>query len=1434
MRMRIAGWWMAAAMAVVVTTAFGEGQTEDTALTPAAVTLENEVQNWDGTPKAVTVKTEPAELAVKVTYDGSETLPSAAGAYPVVAEVTEEGYEGRAEGSLIIVEPGQWMVVDLSGGTNAAAYPVSFPDREPEYSTNTLIFRRIPAGTYTMGSPENEVGRGQGAMTNTFENVRFDVVEYKEETQRTVILTNDYWMEAYAVLHWRLITPAKIEWDLPSYEDLRGSSQGMTWPQANWMDEGSILRILRDKTGLTFDLPTEEQWEYACRAGTTTALYSGWNLTTPEKCPHLENLPWQNAWGMWGMLKGWERCLNRLGAKEAIVRGGGDLFYRNPASCRAATRGVTDTGSGGSIYEETGHGFSLPVEGISSRLVCPVDASLTFERIGNRYCTEKVKLTATTGTEGLGWVTYAVVDGVGVVSGDELTFRGAGTTTVRASVGDWTNATQTITVKKTPARVWLEDVMQYSDGLPKTVRVVTEPADLAVEVTYDEKTVAPTAAGTYMVTATVKDDWYEGSATGTFWVVARTVVDVQPGRYLSVDLSGGPEAVSFPTQLLDGPPLGGWGDEYKTTKLLLRKVDAGIFTMGSPYGELGRQTNETPHAVTLTDAHWMGVFEVTQKQWELVTGKNPAIHQGANRPVENVSYDDIRGAEAGTNWPTAAWVDAGSFLGTLRAKTGLTFDLPTEAQWEHACRAGTTTALNSGRDLLTTNQCLNLAELGRYTNNLADGRGGHSGGTTDVGTYLPNAWGLYDMHGNAAEWCLDGENRFSYWGSSSLIYLPIPQSYGSSAVTNPVGVMETNRVVRGGGWTDWAEGCRSARREVLGHSNRNARTGFRLECAAGRDIVFEPIGTRLVTEKVALRVSSGVEGRGSGWSFGVASGPGEVKDGILSFTGVGEVVVTATVGPGGGHGAVTLAQTAVVERVEAKVTVGGKAHVYDGTPKGVTVETEPTGLDVRVTYNGSTNEPTAPGLYRVRVDAVGEFVEGEEECTMVIVKPGRYLVVDLSGGPGAERFPVRELAGVPEGGWSEEYKTEKLVLRWVEPGRFMMGSPESEPGRPERAEGIEEWDIGYSFQYYYPLEEPHHSVDLTEGYWLGVFELTQRQWELVMGNNPSSMAGADRPVEQVSYDMIRGATAGGYWPTSNAVDEDSFMGVLRKKTELVFDLPTEAQWEMACRAGTTTGLNSGRELTDPNECPHMAEVARYAGNGAGAGTAPVGQYLPNEWGLHDMHGNVGEWCFANDYSHQMAYDWEYALSQDYTNSLPQTDPKGGACGIKGGAWNLPAHACRSAARVTTISRSTNFWANGVRLKPGFRVACGAGEVPGNPYTEESPVAVEKAWLDRYAAALAAAGGDYEVAAVADWDGDGAAAWEEYVAGTSPEDKGDVFKVTGWTWEGGEMVPEYGPKDEGTRTYTVEAADEVGETYKPIPEVGAAGSRRFYRVRVEMK
>lgn len=278
---------------------------------------------------------------------------------------------------------------------------------------------------------------------------------------------------------------------------------------------------------------------------------------------------------------------------------------------------------------------------------------------------------------------------------------------------------------------------------------------------------------------------------------------VRTGNYLVIDLSGGPDAASYPLSYLDAEPQGGWTDEYKTEKLVLRRIQPGTFTMGSPADEVGRNSDEDQHTVTLTKSFYMGVFEVTQRQWELVMGSNPSYYRGNARPVETVSYNMIRGSSLGARWPSSSEVDPTSFIGMIRAKTGLGFDLPTEAQWEYACRAGTTTALNSGKNLTSTSSGANMNEVGRYAHNQSDGKGGYSSAHTTVGSYNPNEWGLYDMHGNVYEWCLDWYNHAS-----------LPDA------TDPVGASSgSRRVDRGGCWQWDASDCRSARRRYSSPSN---------------------------------------------------------------------------------------------------------------------------------------------------------------------------------------------------------------------------------------------------------------------------------------------------------------------------------------------------------------------------------------------------------------------------------------------------------------------------------------------------------------------------------------------------------------------------------------------------------------------------------------
>ena len=323
------------------------------------------------------------------------------------------------------------------------------------------------------------------------------------------------------------------------------------------------------------------------------------------------------------------------------------------------------------------------------------------------------------------------------------------------------------------------------------------------------------AGGPYHIVWDSANDWPEGHSSE--FTVTATATEYNNPLYLVVDLNTG--AVTPSTT---GPDLS--DDTCRTTELWLRRIPKGTFTMGSPISEVGRRegvsvtSKETQHQVTLTEDFYIGVFEITQKQYSLIYGSNPSYYKGDTRPAEQVSYNSIRGtgSTAGAGWPTYGHaVDSGSFLGKLRAKTGQTFDLPTEAQWEYACRAGTTTALNTGKNLTSMGKDSAMDEAGRYQYNQKDCKGGYFSYYTRVGSYLPNAWGLYDMHGNVYEWCLD-------WYQEDL---------GSSAVTDPVGASSgSDRVVRGGGWDEEALRCRSAYRHNLGPYGiyRSNYGGFRV------------------------------------------------------------------------------------------------------------------------------------------------------------------------------------------------------------------------------------------------------------------------------------------------------------------------------------------------------------------------------------------------------------------------------------------------------------------------------------------------------------------------------------------------------------------------------------------------------------------------------
>ena len=277
------------------------------------------------------------------------------------------------------------------------------------------------------------------------------------------------------------------------------------------------------------------------------------------------------------------------------------------------------------------------------------------------------------------------------------------------------------------------------------------------------------------------------------------------------------------------------------------------------------------------------------------------------------------------------------------------------------------------------------------------------------------------------------------------------------------------------------------------------------------------------------------------------------------------------------------------------------------------------------------NEGSRYGPYNVSYESGGRRYYGMIDSVTADWRGPREIPVVLREYTGPKVGDIKTIT-LPGGATME--------MIYVAPGSFMMGSPASEEGH-------------YG-------DETQHRVTLTKGYWLGKYEVTQAQWESVMRENPSEFNGHDRPVENVSWE-----------------DCQLFIRKINSQLNCGARLPTEAEWEYACRAGSTGPYGGNGNLDD---------MGWYYGNSGGQ-THPVGQKRANTWGFYDMHGNVLEWC--ND---------RYG---DYGGAT--TDPTGPAsgesCVLRGGSWRGDTRRCRSANR--------NGDDPGYRYD-GFRLACSAG------------------------------------------------------------------------------------------------------------------------------
>ncbi len=666
---------------------------------------------------------------------------------------------------------------------------------------------------------------------------------------------------------------------------------------------------------------------------------------------------------------------------------------------------------------------------------------------------------------------------------------------------------------------------------------------------------------------------------------------VSPGyeNYLIVDVSGGTNAASWPVTVAQAVPDLLTDPAYRTSKVVLKLIGSGSFKMYGSYD------------VTLTRPFYIGVFELTQDQCVNMTGSAYASKDyGATRPANHFRFADLRGSTndaAGWGWPADNLVASNSLIGRLRAKTGSdNFDLPTSAQWEYASRAGTATHFYNGTDENPADgtdfsMVTNIARCKANNTIPIDGYTGHA----PAGSYLPNAWGIYDTHGNVAELLLD-----RYWTEAAY------------AGTDPLGPTNVNnRVLRGGQ-------SGSPNTSYLKNTVVNAADPEKVYSAG-------VMGTRL-----ALRLP--------------------------------EDETLGQAGEGGGEEAVITRVDPVPVPVVSWATLPGAVYgVFRSASPAGPFETQ---IGAELTGTGGllsmADTSAAGGAYHYRVEQLA---------------PGyaRYMIVDVSAGAGAVSWPVSYTNVIPDLLTDSGYKMDRIVLKLLPPDTYSMRQPEK-TGVP---------------------------VTLTRPFYAGVFEVTCAQYTRVTGIDKGLTA---YPVGNVSYNSLRGGTADGVnWPaTSNSVAASSFMGLLQAKTAggggtLLFDLPTDAQWEYACRAGTSSHFNNGRNAASTNDWAALSEIAWNRDN-SGGGPRAVGLLNPNGFGLYDMHGNVTEFCL----------DWNWGGP-----TAPATDPAGPEATSSTRIYRGGTYSSLSPSTLYSSTRGS-FNPASIQGNIGFRLYCQLQEEGGQP------------------------------------------------------------------------------------------------------------------------
>jgi formylglycine-generating enzyme required for sulfatase activity len=1272
----------------------------------------------------------------------------------------------------------------------------------------TLEMVGLPAGKFLMGSPDN------------------DSSVYNNQKPQHLVKVNSFAIGKYP------ITQAQYEAVMGTNPSRFKNNPQNPVESVSWNDAQAFCQKLSQITGKTYRLPTEAEWEYACRAGTTTRYYFGdyanqlgdyaWDEGNSQDTTHPVGQKKPNAWGLYDMSGNvWEWCEDNWhdSYKNApsdgsawltndnnhkLLRGGS--WYYHPDNCRSATRyfffrSVRISFSGFRVVcVPNVTSTQLPIATVTStpspKVSPPPPSSpppppaklapftenlpkgITLEMVGlpagkflmgspdsdrNAYHYEKPQHLVQVNSFAIGKYPITQAQYEAVMGTNHSQFKNNPQNPVESV--SWNDA-QAFCQKLSQItgktyRLPTEAEWEYACRAGTTTRYYF--GDDAYQLrnyawyngnsqntTHPVGQKKPNAWGLYDMSGNVwewcEDNWHDSyknaPSDGSAWLTNDNhshrfrggswgsnpgfcrsacrhslggsygfrvvcVPNVTSTQLPIATVTSTPLPKVAPPAPSSPPPppakLTPFTEKIsKGITLEMVGLPAGQFLMGSPDSDPDAESWEKPQHQVQVNSFAIGKYPVTQAQYQAVMGTNPSkFPNNPQNPVERISWDDAQ-----------------AFCQKLSQITGKTYRLPTEAEWEYACRGGTTTRYYFGDD---ANQ---LEDYAWYE--------GNSQNTTHpVGQKKPNAWGLYDMSGNVWEWCEDN------WHNS---YQNAPRD-GSAWVTNNSNV----HIIRGGSWDDIPEYCRSTDRsngDIL-----NLSIGFRVVCVPSVTSTQLPIATVTSTplpKVVPTPLTNFTENLPKGITLemvGLPAGqflmgsPDSDPDAtsyekpqhpvkINSFA-IGKYPVTqaqyqAVMGTNPSHfknnpqNPVEMVSWHDAQAFCQKLSqITGKTYrlpteaeweyaCRGGTTTRYYFGDDANQLEDYAWYSGNSQNTTHPvgqkkpnawGLYdmsgnvwewcednwhnsyawvtnnsNVHIIRGGSWCSYPSGCRSAfrgfnsqvrqVRSSGGFRVVCVPSVTSTQlpiatvtSTPLPKVVPTPLTNFTEKIsKGITLEMVGLPAGQFLMGSPDSDRDARD-------------------FEKPQHQVKINS-FAIGKYPVTQAQYQAVMGTNPSHFSNnPQNPVERISSD-----------------DAQAFCQKLSQITGKTYRLPTEAEWEYACRAGTTTRYYFG---DDANQ---LGDYAWYGGNSQQT-THPVGQKKPNAFGLYDMHGNVWEWCEDNWHnSYQNApSDGSAWLIKDNDYQI-----------VRGGSWYGLPNLCRSAYRNFNYRRGNivNYF--------GFRVVCGAG------------------------------------------------------------------------------------------------------------------------------